>query len=125
MFANVRALFQLLTREQRRRLLRLQLLVVLMALAEVGGVLSIGPFMALMDDMSRLQGDGLLAQLYAMSGLASPRDFLFWMGLAVLVALSLSAAVSMLTVWRLSVYGQQLGAELSIRLYKRSEERRV
>ena len=38
MFANVRALFQLLTREQRRRLLRLQLLVVLMALAEVGGV---------------------------------------------------------------------------------------
>ena len=118
MFANVRALFQLLTREQRRRLLRLQVLVVLMALAEVGGVLSIGPFMALVGDMSRLQGDGLLAQLYAMSGLASPRDFLFWMGLAVLVALSLSAAVSMLTVWRLSVYGQQLGAELSIRLYK-------
>ncbi|MBF7053194.1 ABC transporter ATP-binding protein [Halomonas sp. KAO] len=118
MFANLRALLGLLTREQRRRLLRLQGLVVLMAFAEVGGVLAIGPFMALVGDMSRLQGDALLAQIYAASGIGEPRDFLFWMGVGVLVALALSAAISVVAVWRLTIYGQQLGAELSVRLYR-------
>ncbi|MDR5903004.1 ABC transporter ATP-binding protein [Halomonas icarae] len=118
MFANLRALIGLLTREQRRRLLQLQGLVVLMAFAEVGGVLAIGPFMALVGDMSRLQGDGVLAELYAASGISEPRDFLFWMGVGVLVALALSAVISVLAIWRLTLYGQQLGAELSIRLYR-------
>jgi len=89
-----------------------------MAFAEVAGVAAIGPFMALVGDISLLQGDGKLAQLYALSGFESPRDFLFWLGIAVLIALSGAAAVSMFTTWRLSLYAAQVGAEISTRLYK-------
>ncbi|MCP1338558.1 ABC transporter ATP-binding protein/permease [Idiomarina sp. M1R2S28] len=89
-----------------------------MAFAEVAGVAAIGPFMALVGDISLLQGDGKLAQLYALSGFESPRDFLFWLGIAVLLALSGAAAVSMFTTWRLSLYAAQVGAEISTRLYK-------
>lgn len=118
MFRRIKKLYQLLTKEQRRKLLGLQVLVVLMAFAEVAGVAAIGPFMAVVGDMSRLEGDGLLAQLYTASGFETPRQFLFWSGIAVLVALSGAAAISIYTVWRMSMFGAQIGAELSARLYK-------
>nr|WP_276316704.1 ABC transporter ATP-binding protein [Halomonas flagellata] len=118
MFSSLKALCGLLTGEQRKRLLRLQLLVVFMALAEVAGVVAIGPFMALVGDMSRLEGDGAVARLYSMIGFGDPADFLFWMGVSVLAALTVASCISMFTVWRLSMYGQQIGAELSTRLYR-------
>lgn len=118
MFKRLKRLFKLLTSEQRKRLIRLQFLVVLMAFAEVAGVAAIGPFMALVGDISLLQSDGMLGQLYALSSFENPRDFLFWLGIAVLIALALAAAVSMFTIWRLSLYAAQVGAEISMRLYK-------
>jgi len=118
MLKRLKALYLLLTAEQRRRLRRLQILVVLMAFAEVAGVVAIGPFMALVGDMSRLEGDGILAQLYQATGFEEPVGFLFWLGIAVLVALTGAAAISMFTVWRLALYANQVGAELSVRLYK-------
>ncbi|WP_021024618.1 ABC transporter ATP-binding protein [Salinivibrio costicola] len=118
MYNRLRTLFNLLTAEQRKRLIRLQLLVVLMAFAELTGVVAIGPFMALVGDISQLQGEGKFAQLYQYSGLANPSDFIFWVGVIVLVALAIAAMISMYTIWRLSLYAQQVGAELSTRLYR-------
>ena len=65
-------LYRLLTKQQRKKLIKLQLLVVLMAFAEIAGVVSIGPFMALVGDMSQLQGDGRLAQIYTATGARRP-----------------------------------------------------
>ncbi|PXX97501.1 ABC transporter ATP-binding protein [Halomonas sp. LBP4] len=118
MLSSLKDLYSLLTREQRKRLLRLQVLVVFMAFSEVAGVVAIGPFMALVGDISHLEGDGFVAWLYAMSGFSKPADFLFWLGVSVLSALTAASCISMFTVWRLSMYGQQIGAELSTRLYK-------
>lgn len=118
MISSLKDLYHLLAGEQRKRLLRLQLLVVLMAFAEVAGVVAIGPFMALVGDMSRLEGDGIMARLYTLTGFDAPADFLFWMGVSVLAALTVTSCISMFTVWRLSMYGQQIGAELSTRLYR-------
>ncbi|MDX1766096.1 MAG: ABC transporter ATP-binding protein [Candidatus Saccharimonadales bacterium] len=117
MFIQLKELYSLLTEDQRKKLCRLQFLVVLMAFAELGSVLSIGPFMALAGDMSQLQGDGIAGDLYRMSGLEDPRSFLFWAGIGVLVALTIAAFISMFTIWRLSMYGARVGAELSSRLY--------
>lgn len=118
MLKQLAELYRLLTAEQRKKLLRLQILVILMAFAEIAGVVSIGPFMALVGDISQLQGEGRLAQLYQASGAGSPEQFLSWLGIGVLVLLTIAAAISMLTVWRLSMYGARVGAELSIRLYR-------
>lgn len=118
MYHRIKKLYQLLSAEQRKKLVRLQFLVVLMAFTEVAGVASIGPFMAVVGDMSHLEGDGILAQFYLQSGLDSPRQFLFWLGIGVLFFLAGTAALSMFTIWKLSIYAQQVGAELSVRLYK-------
>jgi len=118
MLSNVKQLYSLLTTEQRKRLMLLQLLVVMMAFAELASIAAIGPFMAVVGDMSRLKGEGLLASAYAFSGAKDPTTFLFWLGLSVLGVLSMATAVSIFTTWRLSLYSQQVGAELSTRLFK-------
>ncbi|OOE97469.1 multidrug ABC transporter ATP-binding protein [Salinivibrio sp. MA351] len=118
MYNRLKTLFNLLTAEQRKRLIRLQLLVVCMAFAELTSVVAIGPFMALVGDISQTQGDGKFAQIYQYSGLTNPSDFIFWSGVVVLFALAIAAMISMYTTWRLSLYAQQVGAELSARLYR-------
>ncbi len=118
MFKLIRELISLLTPQQRRRLLRLQFLVVIMSFAEIAGIASIAPFMAIVSDMSRLEGTGKLAQIYAASGFSTPADFLFWLGLAVLLVLVCGGVFSMLTTWRLLVYGQAVGEQISSRLFR-------
>lgn len=118
MLSQLRELYSLLTTEQRGKLLRLQILVVLMSFAEIAGVASIAPFMALVGDMSQLEGEGRLSAVYRASGLHDPHTFLFWLGIAVLGVLTLAALISTFTIWQLSMYGARVGAELSSRLYR-------
>ncbi|GAA0621887.1 ABC transporter ATP-binding protein [Halomonas beimenensis] len=89
-----------------------------MAFAEVTAVVAFGPFMALVGDIERLDTSSPLVRVYTELGFEDPLNFLFWMGLAVLGVLVLASFISMYTVWRLSVYGQQVGAEIGMRLYQ-------
>ena len=118
MISSIHQLYKLLTSQQRKRLLRLQFLVLLMAFSEVVGVAAIGPFMAVVGDTSYLTGDGTLAKVYQFTGITQPSEFLYWLGIVVLVALTLAASISMFTTWRLAIYSNRVGAELGIRLYK-------
>lgn len=118
MYKNLKDLYLLLSDKQRKKLLRLQVLVVLMSFCEIAGVVSVGPFMAIVGDMSLLHGSGIVAQLYTASGMADPQEFLFWVGVGVLFVLTSAALVSMFTIWRLSMYGARVGAELSSRLFE-------
>jgi ATP-binding cassette, subfamily B, bacterial PglK len=117
MYQQLKKLYQLLSADQRKKLLRLQILVVLMAFAEVGGVFAIGPFMALVADMSALHSGGIVTDIFQLSGLTES-GFIFWVGVSVLLALTVAACISMLTTWRLATYSFRLGAELGVRLFK-------
>lgn len=118
MLGKLRDLYGLLSRQQRAKLQLLQVLVVLMAVAEVASVLAIGPFMALVGDIQQLQGDGPLARIYVAIGATDANEFLFIAGAVALLVLFLAAVISSLTLWRLSMYGAQVGADLGNRLYR-------
>lgn len=118
MLKLLKELFLLLTPAQRKQFYTLQVLVVLMAFGEIIGVASIAPFMALVGDMSIIEGDNLLAELYRDSGMVSPQAFVFWLGVVVLVLLTLSAAISMFAVWRLSLFATRTGTEIADRLFQ-------
>jgi len=117
MLKLIKELFNLLTPSQRNRFYTLQLLVIMMALGEIVGIASIAPFMALVGDVSMLDRDNLLAQLYVQSGMQNPYDFVFWVGVGVLIALTISALVSMFTSWKLAMFAAQVGTENADRLY--------
>lgn len=78
-----------------------------MAFAEQGSVLSIGSFMALIGGRSQFLGDGLVGDIYRLSGLEDPYSFLFSTGVGVLVALSIATFVFMFTTWRLAMHAQK------------------
>ena len=73
--------------------------------------------MAVVGDMSQLQEDTPIAQIYKSSGITSESQFVFILGVFVLLALSISTIISMFTVWKLSIFAHQIGTELADRLY--------
>lgn len=117
MLSVIKEIFSLLSKEQRRKFYALQFLVILMAFTELLGIASIAPFMALVGDMSLLEKDGVYSKLYHLSGISDPLDFLFVVGICVLIALAISTIVSMFTTWKLSSYGSKVGVEIADRLY--------
>lgn len=117
MLKVIKQLFVLLTDKQLKQFYLLQVLVVIMAFTELLGIASIAPFMALVGDISILETNGVFAQLYKMSGLNNPMDFLFYTGVIVLVMLAFSTVISMFTTWRLSIFGARIGTEIADRLY--------
>ena len=117
MLKVIKQLFVLLTDKQLKQFYLLQMLVVIMAFTELLGIASIAPFMALVGDISILETNGVFAQLYQLSGLNNPMDFLFYTGVIVLVMLTFSTVISMFTTWRLSIFGARIGTEIADRLY--------
>lgn len=117
MYRLIREFYSLLTPEQKRRLKWLQVLVVLMAFAEIAGVVLIGPFMSIATNSGHIQSHRIIGAVYRLGGFGSTNEFLIYLGVAVLVILILAAAFSIFTVWRLFIYGARVGAEISERLY--------
>jgi len=117
MYKLIKELFQLLTPNQRQNFYILQVLVVFMALFEILGVASIAPFMALVGDMSILEQENIFSQVYKLSGMISHSQFVFFVGVAVLIILLISAIISTLTTWKLAMFATKVGSEISDRLY--------
>lgn len=111
-------LFRLLSPSQRKRFYSLQALVVIMAFLELVGIASVGPFMALVADINLLESNAIYNKLYIASGLSSPAGFLFVAGVGVLAMLAIASVVSIFTIWRLSLFGMQVGTEIADRLYQ-------
>ena len=117
MFSNLKEIYRLLTPSQRREFGLLQILVIFMGFAEVAGVLSISPFMALVGDIDQIYEDNFLGALYIYSGIDDPIKFLAIVGMIVFFILTFAAFVNIFTVWRFSMYAAQVSADLSNRLF--------
>lgn len=117
MFQLAKELFNLLTPSQRRRYFSLQIMVVCMAVMELLGIASIGPFMALVADMQMLDTNAVLNKVYIASGARTHTEFLFFSGLIVLVMLAIASVLSIITTWRLSLFAYSVGTEIGDRLY--------
>lgn len=103
--------------KQRKKFLRLQSIVILMAIFEIFGIASIGPFMALVGNINLAESNKLIHQIYIVSGAASANEFLYISGLFFLVVLALSALISITAIWLLSIFAAETGAEMADSLF--------
>ena len=78
MLKIIKELFSLLTPRQRKRFYVLQAQVIIMAFAEIASIASIVPFMALVGDLSILEGDNMLGALYLKSNVVDEYQFIFY-----------------------------------------------
>lgn len=117
MLASIKELFSLLSIKQRKQFYTLQVLVIVMSFTEMVGIASIGPFMALISDISILDGNNILADSYQSLGFTDPYEFVFFVGVSVLVILTIGTIFSIFTVWKLVFFCNQIGKDIKCRLF--------
>ncbi len=117
MYDVIKEIFSLLNKEQKKQFYKLQILVVLMSLGELIGIASIAPFMALVGNINILNGDNIIAKIFLYFHFIDPYNFVFIVGIFVLLMLGLSSALSIYTTWKLIKYSKTVGSEISHRLY--------
>lgn len=114
----IKDLLDSMTLAQKKKFYFLQFFVVLTALLEVVSVFSIGPFMALVGNLDLLNSSPIYNAIYLSAGEPEPYVFLFWMGLVVLFFLFTASLISIVTVWKLSIFAARLGADFGDCLYE-------
>ncbi len=117
MLKHLKQLFLLLSSEQRKKFYILQFLVVISAVMEIVSIASIIPFMTLVGDMSLLQQDTTISELYKLSGISPESQFVFLLGIGVLVIFMISSIISMFTLWSLFMFANKTGTDMGNRLY--------
>ena len=117
MLKHLKQLFLALSSEQRKKFYILQFLVVISAVMEIVSIASIIPFMTLVGDMSLLQQDTTISELYKLSGISPESQFVFLLGIGVLVIFMISSIISMFTLWSLFMFANKTGTDMGNRLY--------
>ena len=118
MYNLIKQLFSQLTFIQRKKFFGLQILVIFMAMLELVGIASIAPFMAVVSDPEIIKRNEVLIFFYKLSEADNSREFLYILGFVVLFFLILSSLVSIITTWRLALFGSHIGTEISGQLYR-------
>ena len=117
MFNLIKRLIKVFSPRQRRQYFALQFLVLIMAFGEIIGIASIIPFMALVGDMSLIEQNKFISNVYKFTAISNESQFIFLVGICVLLTLLISALISMLTLWRLSMFANKVGADIADNLY--------
>lgn len=112
-------LWEILTPGERRKSLLMLALVVLMALAETAGVLSIMPFLSVLGRPEVIHEQPFLSHIWRLSGAADTRNFLVMLGVASIALVVLSSAFKTVTLHALNRFVQFLRHSISSRLLER------
>lgn len=89
-----------------------------MSITEIISLTSVIPFMKLVGDLSQIsKSDTIISKIYYLTGINSEIGFLFLMGLLILLILLISSFLSVFTLWKLAMFANKIGTEISDRLY--------
>jgi ATP-binding cassette subfamily C protein len=111
-----RKVFDLLTPREQRQALLLIPIVILMALAEVGGIAIVAPFLSLVSDPSLVQREGLMAWGFETFGFRSVNRYTLAVGVVVIIGLVLSNVILIAGNWVLFRFGALRNHTISRRL---------
>jgi ABC-type bacteriocin/lantibiotic exporter with double-glycine peptidase domain len=117
MLKSLIKLFHFLNYSQKKKFFLLQVLIISMSVTEVTSLMIIGGFLSVISDFEQIYNNSLVFSAYNFFNQDSPETFILIFGITVLVFLIFSSVLSMFTVWRLSIFSAQIGANLSSQLY--------
>lgn len=117
MYKSLKDLFYILRPDHKRKLIQIQFFIFLMALAELLTVFSIVPFMALITDPSYMESNKYLTAVTSFLKINNSPDLIIYIGLAVIILISLASLISIGTVWLMNFYAAKIGLEIATILY--------
>jgi ATP-binding cassette, subfamily B, bacterial PglK len=111
------AVWRLLDRRQRRQLLALQAVSVLMALSTVGGIAAVLPFFTVLADPDSIAGHPWMRVLYEHLYIANRREFVVALGVGFVVMTVLANLINLVGSLAMSRFAQQVGDGFHIALF--------
>lgn len=119
MTSDLKKIWGMLPPAERRKSVGMLILVVLMAMTETLGVLSIMPFLSVLGRPAIIQENTLLHALYTQLGFADARAFIFALGIASITLVILSSVFKTVTLHTLNRFVHMLRHSISARLLSR------
>jgi HlyD family secretion protein len=113
----LRALWHLLDQSQRRRLIGLQVLSVVMALCTVGGIAAVVPFLTVLADPGAIERSGPLHLIFQRLHFHNEAAFVAALGLVFVATVLIANAVNLFGVLTLNRFAAQVGDALFVRLF--------
>jgi len=115
--SGLRALWGLLDRRQRRRLLGLQLLSIVMGLSTVGGVAAVLPFFAALVDPNAIRHNALLRAVFQSRYFASDSSLVILLGAAFATIVLIANIVNLFGFLAINRFAASVGDTLYVRLF--------
>ncbi len=118
MFSSLKQLWQILTPLDKRKLLLVLALVMIMALIEAAGVVSIMPFLAVLSNPKMIESSAILKKLYELFSSNTPQQFIMYLGVISLIVVVISTCVKILTQFALNRFSSLQRHYFATRLLK-------
>ncbi|MDE2421515.1 MAG: ATP-binding cassette domain-containing protein [Gammaproteobacteria bacterium] len=118
MFTTLTQLWQILTPLDKRKLLLVLALVMIMAFIEAAGVVSIMPFLAVLSNPSVIESNTLLKKLYYLSSSNTPQQFIMYLGFVSLIIVVFSTCIKVLSQYALNRFSSLQRHYFATRLLK-------
>lgn len=118
MLQNLISVYRLLTSAQKVRFARIQFLIFFSSFLEVLSIMILGPFMAIISTDNPTEVSPMLSDIFSLLDFQSEQELFIFITALVLAIIMTSSILSMITLWRTTIFAASIGAELSYRLYK-------
>src|SRR6201999_4141312 len=109
--------WRLLDRSQRRRLVALQAVSVLMAVSTVSGIAAVLPFFTVLADSKTLDHSPVLRSAYEYLHFSSERDFVVALGMAFIGFIVLANLVNLLGALAMNRFAYEVGDRFHVALF--------
>ena len=119
----IRSIYAVLNREQKTRMLLMQLFFIFSAIIQVVGIASIAPFIGIISNPESIQTNRALAFIYSAGKFESNQSFIIGFALLSIGMIFISNLVSALTMWLQLKFSIYLGSTLQYQLYDKSLNR--
>jgi len=114
---TVVVMWRLLDRRQRRQLVALQAVSVLMAVSTVGGIAAILPFFTMLADPGSITHNTLVRVLYEHLHVATPREFVVALGVGFIAITVLANLINLVGTLAVSRFAHHVGDGFHIALF--------
>ncbi|MDN5848679.1 MAG: ABC transporter ATP-binding protein/permease, partial [Nitrococcus sp.] len=119
MIAELKKIWAICTPAERRKSIGMLVLVILMAMAETLGVLSIMPFLSVLSRPEVIQETAFLKTVYDHLGFNDERSFIFALGIGSIILVVCSSSIKTVTLHVLNRFGHFLRHSIGARLLSR------
>ncbi|HET6586961.1 MAG TPA: ABC transporter ATP-binding protein [Oleiagrimonas sp.] len=119
MIADLKKIWAIFTPSERRKAVVMLVLIVLMAVAETGGVLSIMPFLSVLGRPAVIHENAILQSVYTWFGFRTNRDFMIALGLASIATVIGASVFKTITLHLINRFIHLLRHSISAQLLSR------